>query len=286
MFMPCSDQVSNEGYMDSVCLRKNRTSTLELCMTTALAQPHPQLIVAHRGARQRAPENTMRAFEEARKCGADMIECDLRMLGDGTLVIMHDGFIGRRSLRTMTYGELKALCPADAVPPTLVEVLEFCKATGMLLDLELKEGGYERQILTLLDVHLPRSQVLITSFKDAAISTVTTLDSSWHTGLLLDMPRARSPRQPSRSLLERRIACGAEYLVLQRSLYRLRPAFIRQLEVDNVPFLVWTVNHRRSLARMIQDRKVHGIITDRPDVARIIRNRIDARRAIQGEGLA
>ncbi len=255
-------------------------------MTTALAQPHPQLIVAHRGARQRAPENTMRAFEEARSCGADMIECDLRMLGDGTLVIMHDGFVGRKLLRTMSYDELKASCPPDAVPPTLEEVLSFCTATGMLLDLELKEGGYERAVLAMLDKHLLRSQVLITSFKDAVLATVTTLDPSWHTGLLLDMPRTRSPRQPSKSLLERRIACGAEYLVIQRSLYRLRPTFIRQLEVDHVPFLVWTVNHRRSLSRMLGDRKVRGIITDRPDVARIIRDRLDARKAPQGEGLA
>ncbi|MGC8460265.1 MAG: glycerophosphodiester phosphodiesterase [Candidatus Dormibacteria bacterium] len=255
-------------------------------MTSALARPHPQLIVAHRGARQHAPENTMRAFEEAYKCGADMIECDLRMLGDGTLVIMHDGFVGRKLLRTLTYEELKASCLPAAVPPTLEEVLQYCATTGMLLDLELKEGGYERNVLAVLDQYLPRSQVLITSFKDAVIATVTTLDPSWHTGLLLDMPRSRSPRQPSRSLLERRIACGAEYLVLQRSLYRLRPTFIRQLEVDKVPFLVWTVNHKRSLARLFGDRKVHGIITDRPDVARIIRDRLESRKALQGKELA
>ncbi|MEC8550037.1 MAG: glycerophosphodiester phosphodiesterase family protein, partial [Pseudomonadota bacterium] len=41
------------------------------------------LIQAHRGASGRFPENTMRAFDEARHAGARSIETDLSLLADG-----------------------------------------------------------------------------------------------------------------------------------------------------------------------------------------------------------
>ena len=51
---------------------------------------HEPLIVAHRGSRQLCAENTLPCFRQMLDLGANALEADLQILGDGTLVIFHD----------------------------------------------------------------------------------------------------------------------------------------------------------------------------------------------------
>ena len=48
------------------------------------------LIIAHRGAWQSAPQNSLRAFETAIELGCDAVELDVRRTADGRLVVLHD----------------------------------------------------------------------------------------------------------------------------------------------------------------------------------------------------
>jgi len=48
------------------------------------------LIIAHRGAKREAPENTIPAFERAIELGADGIEFDVLLTGDGIPVVTHN----------------------------------------------------------------------------------------------------------------------------------------------------------------------------------------------------
>ncbi len=50
--------------------------------------------IAHRGAHERAPENSIEAYEAAIALGCDYIEIDLRTSQDGRLVIKHDPLKG------------------------------------------------------------------------------------------------------------------------------------------------------------------------------------------------
>lgn len=50
---------------------------------------------AHRGDSAHAPENTMRAFDQAREKGADGIELDVRLDADGHVVVLHDSALER-----------------------------------------------------------------------------------------------------------------------------------------------------------------------------------------------
>lgn len=52
-------------------------------------------VIGHRGARARAPENTMVSLRRAIADGADGVEFDVRALGDGTPVLMHDPTVDR-----------------------------------------------------------------------------------------------------------------------------------------------------------------------------------------------
>ena len=52
-------------------------------------------LTAHRGYRQKFPENTMLAFREALKLDIDSIEMDVRMTADHKLVVIHDSALSR-----------------------------------------------------------------------------------------------------------------------------------------------------------------------------------------------
>ena len=56
-----------------------------------------RLIAAHRGARSLAPENTLAAARLALAAGARMWEIDVRMSGDGEVVLLHDPDLKRTS---------------------------------------------------------------------------------------------------------------------------------------------------------------------------------------------
>ena len=52
-------------------------------------------VIGHRGASATHPENTRAAFEAALAAGADGVECDLHMLADGEIVVLHDDTLRR-----------------------------------------------------------------------------------------------------------------------------------------------------------------------------------------------
>ena len=56
------------------------------------AQDSPE-IIAHRGAKSLAPENTISAFAAAIDMGVDYIELDVRKSLDDSLMVMHDSTV-------------------------------------------------------------------------------------------------------------------------------------------------------------------------------------------------
>jgi len=72
------------------------------------------LLVAHRGAADLAPENTMAAFRLAAKHSADIVELDVYLSADGHAVVIHDSYLSRTTsglgpVARMTLAELKTL---------------------------------------------------------------------------------------------------------------------------------------------------------------------------------
>ena len=58
------------------------------------------LSVAHRGHSIAYPENTLEAYRKAIELGVEMIECDVNITRDGTLVMMHDSTLDRTTSGT------------------------------------------------------------------------------------------------------------------------------------------------------------------------------------------
>ena len=67
-------------------------------------------LCAHRGAMTTHPENTLPAFLEAIRVGAQMIEFDVQFSKDSALVVMHDGTVDRTTDGT---GKVEELILAD-----------------------------------------------------------------------------------------------------------------------------------------------------------------------------
>ena len=202
------------------------------------------LVCAHRGASAYLPDNSADGFVSAIAMGADAIETDVRRTPHGRLVLAHD--------------------PLPPQPsPDLVELGDLVDmAAGRIrLDVELKEAGYEQQVLEVLT---PQPEgLLVTSFLPEVVAAIRALDATVRTGLIL------GPWDESPDRFARADDCGAEVLVPHVDLLddALRDEAIRRRQ----PVAVWTVNDREALARLITDPAVGCVITDVPDVALALR---------------
>lgn len=118
-------------------------------MITQLHRPdrthHPRL-VAHRGASQECPENTLSAVIEAARSGADAIEVDVRLTADKIPVLLHDTTLVRmwndpRHIAATPWREIRALRYRGEAIPRLTEVINALAGTRstLLLDVDSPE---------------------------------------------------------------------------------------------------------------------------------------------------
>src|SRR5580693_1649171 len=124
------------------------------------------LVIAHRGASRDAPANTPAAFEAAIALGADAVELDVRRTADGVLVVHHNASRRGVPLTLLTYSALVRLSRHE--PPTFDAVLDLC-AGRIALDVEIKEAGYEVEVIEAASSRFPRDRLLYTSFEEAVI---------------------------------------------------------------------------------------------------------------------
>jgi glycerophosphoryl diester phosphodiesterase len=124
-------------------------------MAHPLTDPARRLVIAHRGDRAHAPENTIEAFTKAVALGVDGIEFDVRMTRDGVAVLMHDATVdrttsGRGLVREQTLAELRTLDASRAATgwtggralvPTLEEVLDRFRGTPIIIDVKEYESA-------------------------------------------------------------------------------------------------------------------------------------------------
>ncbi|MFW9988173.1 MAG: glycerophosphodiester phosphodiesterase [Candidatus Odinarchaeota archaeon] len=148
------------------------------------------LIIAHRGASNVAPENTLKAFQKAIELKADYIEFDVHLTKDGELVIRHDANIpqsdGTMSLiKEMTIEELKGIDVGEGEKiPTFNELLEISKDNiGLLCEIKIQKiGKYLIEILKNEDL-LETS--MISSFIFCELKELNRIHSGLKLGLLL-----------------------------------------------------------------------------------------------------
>lgn len=156
------------------------------------------IVVAHRGASEDAPENTLEAFDLALSAGAGAVESDLRLTADGVPVVLHDADLSRISdgaesarVAELSLSRLQGL---GLGIPTLAEVLALVEGRGAV-DLEIKnvpwdpdfEPDAERVLEASIDEvrrHSMEDSVLVSSFHLPTLARSREVAPAIPTGLL------------------------------------------------------------------------------------------------------
>ncbi len=108
-------------------------------------------VIAHRGAHNGIPENSLAAYQKAIDLGCDFVEIDVRTTKDGKFVSVHNSDIddyvsGKKGkVSDFTFAELRSMDIGSRVGPqwkgtkipTFEEILQLCKGKiGIYLDLK------------------------------------------------------------------------------------------------------------------------------------------------------
>lgn len=241
-------------------------------------------VVAHRGASQQAPENTMEAFRLGVEAGADAIELDVHLTADGQLAVIHDDTLDRTTDRTGAVRDLtmahvreadagaRFARPGDAgLPfrgrglrvPSLPEVLEWLP-DGIGLVIEIKARAAADAVVEAVREHAVRrdGRLAVISFDEATIERVRELEPEIRTGYLL------VPGQP----VEPALVWATEHGHVGVHPYEA------DLGLDPLPILAQAHAYGREIGCYVvndPERMQHlaacgvwGFVTDIPDVAR------------------
>lgn len=229
---------------------------------------------AHRGASAYAPENTLEAFLLAAEQGADGVELDVQLTKDGEMVVVHDEEIDRVSdgsgfVKDYTLAELKILNFNKTHPeyqdvkiPTLREVYEALKPTGVTINVELKTGIFwykdlEKKVLELTKEMEMEDRVIYSSFNHYSIQQMKKI-----------VPEAETAYLYSDVILNvAEYAKNTKVDGLHPAVYHVKMAdFLKEYLGSNLNVRVWTVNEKADMKWLI-DAGVTAIITNYPDMA-------------------
>ena len=241
-------------------------------MQNPLLDVGARLVIAHRGNRIAAPENTLVALAEAEQLGADALEFDVHTTRDGVPVLMHDPTVDRTTNGTgrvdsYSLAELRALDASRTHPrgegpvpvPALEEVLD--RFRNLPLVIEIKDVRAIEPATRLVRAFNAQHRIVIGSAELAVMNNLYTTGlsacASMRDALRL-MPFALFGGTPATPVF-RVLSLTPHYLGLPVPVVRLAAAARRA----NVPTQVWTVNDPR-LARHLWAGGVAAIITDDP----------------------
>lgn len=233
-----------------------------------------QYIFAHRGASGYAPENTLEAFGQAAKMGAHGVELDVHICKSGELVVAHDETVDRVSdghgkIMDMTLSELKALRfnrthpeYKDARIPTLQEVFQLLKPTGLRINTELKNSyidypQLEKRVIDLAAQEGMLDKIIFSSFSHHSMCRVKAIDKSLYCGLLYEASMIKP--------WEYAAALGMDALHPHFSEVLLPGGECAEAHKAGIQVNPWTVNRKEDIEAVLKEG-ADVIITNFPDV--------------------
>jgi glycerophosphoryl diester phosphodiesterase len=231
------------------------------------------LVIAHRGASDFLPDNTILSFDRATVERADMIELDVRKTADGRLVLYHDWYMRypcnankgpgiSRMVSHSRYKQLQRCCEESGFQlATLDEVLE--RYGGRIaINIELKAGGYEQEVIDLIHKYALNGSVVLSSFIPWVIKKLKDIDGSIKTGWIVGQEQIIKANYLVRALmvwLFGKLDADSAHLHYEM----VTPEILERFHSRNTPVYAWTVNDLKIMKNLI-DIGVDGIITNKP----------------------
>ncbi len=240
----------------------------------------PLIVIGHRGNPVDAPENTIASLHSAFAAGSDVVELDIRLTRDGTLVVMHDETVNRTTsghgaIAELTLAELKALDAgswkdarfAGERVPTLAEALHAARGKGRLL-LDVPVDGLGSAIAAeLRATGTPPGAVMLGTWDGAQRA-----DFARHLPDVTLLLSEGAPASWDEGYFREVKAAGVTIFEIPNA----TPAFIADAHARGMPVYAYTINDEPTMRRLIEGG-VDGIETDDPAlairVARIIGRR-------------
>jgi glycerophosphoryl diester phosphodiesterase len=242
--------------------------------------------LAHRGASDMAPENTIEAFRLAVEAGAGGLELDVHMTRDGHIVVIHDATVDRTTsgsgaVSEMTLHELRKLDAGhnfrpDVGPtrpyrgrgvrvPTLGEVLEDFPGVAVNIDIKAGTPGIEETVFGVLrEANALRRAIVVSTphatvkrFRKVSGGHVSTGGSKWEIGIFYLLSRLRLER------LVRPAYDALQVPLRHRGILVVTPRFVRAAHARGVRVDAWTINQADEMRRLL-DLGVDVVMTDRP----------------------
>ena len=236
--------------------------------------PYPRL-VAHRGGGIMAPENTLAGFRAGVAYGYRAAECDVKLSADNVCFLLHDDTVDRTTnghglaagLSMAQLSQLDAGCWKGAqfageALPGFANVAAYCRAQGMLLNVEIKPcPGRDAETGRLVAQEAARLWAgaavppLLSSFSVEALHAAQLAEP--------DLPRAwlveEIPADWQATLQS--LAC----IALHCDHATLTPQLAAAIKAAGYQLLCYTVNDP-ARAREIMAWGVDSVCTDRLDV--------------------
>jgi glycerophosphoryl diester phosphodiesterase len=218
-------------------------------------------VLAHRGCTKGFVENTLDAFAEAHRLGADGVELDVRLTVDGGLAVHHDAEIPG-------LGVIGALGVADLPPhvPLLADALAVCD--GMVVNVEIKNApqdpGWDpgEAVAALTAAAIDEAgwtdRVIVSSFQVSTLLAVQAADPRLAVGALWGFAS-----DPGRALAE---AVEAGFAAVHPFVSAVDAELVGRAHAAGLAINVWTVNAPEDL-RAMAAWGVDAVITDRLDEA-------------------
>ncbi|MGX7051952.1 glycerophosphodiester phosphodiesterase family protein [Leuconostoc palmae] len=242
-------------------------------------------IIAHRGYRIVAPENTIPAFEAALAYNPDMLEMDVHRTQDGHLVVIHDEKVDRTTngsgyVKDLTLDAIKQLDAGSYKEPrmigikipTLEEFLTFLKEKNydktLLLEIKTDHVAYpniEKEIVDMIGLFQPTYRVIYQSFNLETLKIVRQLLPQAEIAALV------FSTTPKVYWLK---FCGVfDYIHTDIRILKHKPKF---LWTFNQHIRTWTVDSEDDM-RIVFKSQLPGLITNQVALA------VKIRAEIQGE---
>ena len=225
-------------------------------------EPGRPIFVAHRGASDRALENSPAAFGLAVEGGADMIEFDVRLSADGVPMVFHDAGTGRTAKENLAVARtpaarLRAVRLKNGEKlPFLADVLEIVRGI-VPVNIESKApGGIAAAAKALSKAAYGGELLLSSGLRDECLAART---------LLPGIPCGLVTRRPSASDLAFCLRHGLSSIHPDRR--HLTVLRLRKVAASGIPLLPHTVDDPAEAFALIAAGAV-GVFSNRAQTLR------------------
>lgn len=243
-----------------------------------LASPVPRAF-AHRGWHiddLHGMENSLPAFRRATDEGYHHIETDVHATSDGVLVVHHDDTLDRTtdwrgSINALTWSEVRRAKIAGREPVSRLEdVLEELPDAHFNVDIKT-DAAVEPFLRTIRRANA-FDRVAAASFSARRLAKIRRLGGPQLVQAMdpvsagVVWATSKIPLVPLGFLAK---GAMAQVPLRQGRLTVVSPAFVRRAHRMGAEVHVWTVDDAPTMRKLL-DIGVDGIITDRPDILRIV----------------